>query len=282
MAAQELTWVDGARSASLPLPDRGLAYGDGLFETLLLIDGQAMYPDRHARRLARGFTVLDFPAADDLLHRVISVVAPSAPAGAAALRLTVTRGAGPRGYCPPQPCTPRWIAQLTPLGAPPEDWQAPASLHVSPVVLPAQPLLAGLKHLNRLEQVLAARAAGEAGVDDAVMCNPRGEPVCAIAGNIFAVSGGRLYTPPISDGGVAGTRRSALLEDWAPALGLEVTEQALSLDDLRASEELFITSSLWGLRAVGALDERQWHEHPVARGLHRHYRALLPISGARA
>ncbi len=281
MAAQELTWVDGARSASLPLPDRGLAYGDGLFETLLLIDGQAMYPDRHARRLARGFAVLDFPAADDLLHGVISAVGPSSPAGAAVLRVTVTRGAGPRGYRPPQACTPRWIAQLTPLAAPPEDWQSPATLHVSPVVLPTQPLLAGLKHLNRLEQVLAARAASQAGVDDAVMCNPRGEPVCAIAGNIFAVSGGQLYTPPISDSGVAGTRRSALLEDWAPALGLEVTEQALSLEDLLAAEELFITSSLLGLRAVGALGARQWHEHPVARALHRDYCARLPGPGAR-
>lgn len=271
----ELCWVDGQPSDSLPLPDRGLAYGDGLFETLLLVDGAVVLAESHRQRLERGLQTLGFPPLQLAFADLVAPATAAAPAGSAALRITVTRGSGPRGYAPPEPARPRVIVQLSPLAFDAARWQAPASLGISSIVCPARPALGGLKHLNRLEQVLAAAECRREGWDEAVMLDAGAAAVSVIAGNLFAVVDGRLLTPEVADCGVAGTRRQAVIERWAPALGLDVACGRLSVADLERADELFYCNSLQGIRAVARCGERRWSETPVARALHSRYGAEL-------
>jgi 4-amino-4-deoxychorismate lyase len=278
-SARVQTWVDGEPTNSLPLPDRALAFGDGVFETLLLVGGRALLPAFHRQRLAQGLSALQFPELPDALDRTLALVADTAPAGPAALRLTVSRGGGPRGYAPPAVTRPRLIAQLSPLEPSLLDWQAPAQLGRSGITWPLQPLLAGIKHLNRLEQVLAAAEYQRQGLDEAVMLDSRGRVVSVVAGNLFALREDRLCTPALEDCGIRGTRRRAVIERWAPALDLAVTESDLGWDDLLASDEVFYCNALVGLRAVGAIGERRWHDFPVTRSLHQQYRQALAGGG---
>ncbi|MBN7797723.1 aminodeoxychorismate lyase [Parahaliea mediterranea] len=275
MTPAELTWVDGERAHSLPLPDRGLAFGDGLFETLLLVDGRPVLLEYHRQRLARGLKVLAFPDVGRALDHTLQNVSAAAPSGAAALRVTLTRGGGPRGYLPPSGARPRVIAQLAPQTRPLDAWHDPAKLGVAAIRWPTQPQLAGIKHLNRLEQVLAAKEYRRGGWDEALMLDQRGRAVSVVAGNLFAVIGDRLRTPALDSCGIAGTRRRAVMERWAPALGLAVDEAALSPADLQAARELFYCNSLVGIRAVAALGDARWRDFPVTRALHERYLATL-------
>lgn len=270
-----MTWVDGERAQSLPLPDRGLSFGDGLFETYLLLDGCPVLAPRHRRRLNAGLRALQLPDPGEAWERAITRAAAQVPQGPAALRMTLTRGGGPRGYAPPDDPAPRLIAQLSPLPPGVLDWQPPARLGLSSIAWPLQPALAGVKHLNRLEQVLATAEYRRQGEDEAVMLDTEGAVVSVVAGNLFALREGCLHTPPLARAGIAGTRRAELLEQWAPALGLAVKEAALTLDDLLGAGELFYCNALVGIRAVASLGPREWRDTPVSRRLHAHYRASL-------
>jgi 4-amino-4-deoxychorismate lyase len=270
-----LTWLDGQPAECLPLPDRGLSFGDGLFETLLLVDGRPQLATYHRERLARGLGVLAFPDLSEAFESALALAAASAPPGPAALRLTITRGSGPRGYAPPVEVQPRLIAQLSPLDAAVLHWQAPARLGLARMTWSRQPQLAGIKHLNRLEQVLAAAEYTRRGWDEAIMLDPEGGAVSVVAGNLFALREGVLWTPPLTQCGVLGTRRRAVIESWAPALGLRVREGELPPEQLLAAEELFYCNALVGVRAVGTLEGRRWQAHPVTRELHHRYRQSL-------
>ena len=274
MSGQSAIWLDGEPAAALPLPDRGLDFGDGLFETLLLRDGVALYADVHLRRLQRGLLALSFPecgaVAAQQLHHVVSQVAGRGWCRAA-LRLTITRGSGPRGYAPPLDARPRIIIVATELaqgdGSPP----APAALSLADIRWPMQPALAGVKHLNRLEQVLAARQCRAQGVDEMLMLDQQGKVVSVVAGNLFVFSEGRLLTPPISHSGVAGTRRELIIQRWAPAIGLEVTAETFNLEQLEAADEVFYSNSLVGLRAVKSFADSHWDSHEICTALYRQY-----------
>ncbi|TGD73646.1 aminodeoxychorismate lyase [Mangrovimicrobium sediminis] len=269
-------WVDGEPATALPLPDRGLDFGDGLFETLLLQLGHAHFLDYHLQRLSSGLQRLAFP---DCLARCESALRTAAQGLAelpwAALRITVSRGAGPRGYAPPPDATPRIVVTAAPLQQDHRDPPAPLDVAVAQIRWSAQPALAGLKHLNRLEQVIAARQATAAGADDALMLDAAGNVCSLAAANLFIVESGCLYTPPLADCGILGTRRRLVIERLAPACGLSVLEQSLSLQRVQDAEEVFCSNSLRGLQPVGSCDTRRWQDHPVARRLHQAYVDVL-------
>ncbi|WP_187275879.1 aminodeoxychorismate lyase [Parahaliea aestuarii] len=260
-------WVDGERSSQLPLPDRGLAFGDGVFETLLLVNGAAMLLAYHEERLQSGLERLGIAATRPLLAATVEQAAGESPAGYAALRVTVTRGTGPRGYAPPPAPSARVIVQLSPLQHDPYAWREPLAIDYSSVRLGRQPQLAGIKHLNRLEQVLAAAECAREGWGEALMLDESGRVVSAVAGNLFLVRGGDLLTPALDGCGVAGTRRRAVIERWAPALGLAVEECAIDGEVVQQADEVFICNSLQGLRAVGVCRKRRWSDFPVTRAL---------------
>lgn len=278
MSGDTAIWLNGAEATALPLPDRGLEFGDGLFETLLLKGALPLYCELHLSRLQAGCRALMFP---DCIDAVRDQLQQAAAASAArdwrwsAMRVTLTRGAGPRGYAPPGKAEPRIIIAVTRLPEIPNRLPAPARLGLASVRWSAQPLLAGLKHLNRLENVLAARECRDAGYDEAVMLDQRARPISVVAGNLFAVCDDRLVTAPLQSCGIAGTRRNLVMQRWGPLLGLDVCEDFMSLDQLQGAQEVFYCNSLLGLRPVASFGQQTWSEHPVCESLYQLYRDEL-------
>jgi 4-amino-4-deoxychorismate lyase len=134
-----------------------------------------------------------------------------------------------------------------------------------------QPLLAGLKHLNRLEQVLAAADCDAQGCDEVLMLDQSGAPLSVAAGNLFLVAGQRLLTPALTEAGIAGTRRRLVMERLAALCDLQVTESRLELAQLLGADELFYCNAVLGLRPVASFRDRRWLQHPVTRRLHAAY-----------
>jgi 4-amino-4-deoxychorismate lyase len=271
-------WVDGRPCRALPLPDRGLQFGDGLFETLLLRDGRPLFEALHLERLRRGLAALDFPACgEESAAHIASACAAIAAKGWewASLRITVTRGGGPRGYAPPADPAPRFIVSAAPLSRDGATMLPAASVAASGIRWSTQPRLAGIKHLNRLDQVLAAAEAAKRGVDEVLMLDQPGRPLSMSAGNLFAVFGDRIVTPPLSDCGIAGTRRRLVMEQWAPAIGLAVEESHLTMAELHRSDEIFFSNSLVALRPVRSLEGRPWPASDVCLALFDRYREAI-------
>jgi 4-amino-4-deoxychorismate lyase len=272
VSATALIWVDGERASALPLPDRGLDFGDGLFETLLLRDGVPQFQQLHLARLAAGLEVLAFPdcldKARDCLQRAAGQLRDHPWA---ALRLTVTRGSAPRGYAPPASPTPRIIVTAAPLNQDRSQLASPIQLDWAAMSWSSQPYLAGIKHLNRLEQVLVASQLATLEVDELVVLDQQGHVCSASAGNLFMVEDGRLLTPALETCGIAGTRRRLVLEQLAPAISIPVAEAHISPQQLAEADEVFICNSIRGLQPVAGLGERQWHDHAVCAALHDQY-----------
>ena len=276
MAGSPAIWLDGERTTALPLPDRGLDFGDGLFETLLVNQSRILFPQLHMQRLEHGLATLRFPDTDSntmaLVGQQLTLACEAIQSWRwAALRLTVTRGQGPRGYAPPAHPAPRIIIIATQLESNHQAMRPAAQLALASIRWSSQPALAGLKHLNRLEQVLAAAQAREAGADEALMLGQQGNAISVSSGNLFIVTGGRLLTPAIVDSGIAGTRRRRVMELWAPAIGLAAEEATLSTADLESADEVFYSNSLVGLRPVASFGGRQWLDHPVCEALYSQY-----------
>lgn len=278
MPGDTLIWLDGTEASALPLPDRGLDFGDGVFETLLTRHGEPLYLDLHLARMLRGCEVLGLPDCESTVRRHLQAATSAIAACGwhwASLRITLSRGAGPRGYGPPTKARPRTIISATRLDRFSPDMAAPAALHLANMRWATQPALAGLKHLNRLEQVLAAAEYGAAGLDEAVMLDQTGRVISVVAGNLFIVSNDEILTPQLENCGIDGTRRDLVMRRWAPNLGLAVRECALSIGQLEEADEVFYSNSLVGLRPVARIRRRRWSAHTICSALYRQYREEL-------
>lgn len=191
----------------VPFDDRGLAYGDGLFETVLVRDGKALLWSEHLARLERGCQVLGFSPP---LKRTLDELPTRCGAGLAVLKLMVTRGSGGRGYAALAAPSPRLRWSVQPFSAADERWQGIRARHCH-LTLSVQPRLAGIKHLNRLENVLARNEWQDADIAEGLLCDSQGRLTEATAMNLVWWRHGRWETPVLSYCGVAGTLRQALL-----------------------------------------------------------------------
>lgn len=278
MSDEPLIWIDGSPEKALPLPDRGVDFGDGLFETLLVLDGRPQWPELHLLRLQKGLMVLGFP---DCLQNVQADIEQICQTIAAtdwvwcALRVTVTRGGGPRGYAPPIDTVPRIVLMVTRLERDCAARMPAARLCRADITLARQPALAGIKHLNRLEQVMASAQASASGFDEALLCDDAGTVISVAAGNLFAVFETEILTPILHNAGVAGTRRHLVIEHWAPQLGLKVREADLSVENLAAAQEVFYTNTLVGIRSVASIEDHGWPEGAKTLALSEHYLSEL-------
>ena len=232
---------------SVPENDRGLTLGDGLFETVLCRDGQPAFWAAHVERLRRGCEVLGLPAPTPA--ELAAALADAAPGpGRTALRLTWTAGSGGRGLDRPASPAPRLFVAVAP--APPSP--GPARLATSTVRRNASSPASRLKTLAYLDSVLARREARDAGAEEAVMLNTRGEIACAAAANLFWLRDGVLFTPALDCGVLDGIMRRAVL-DAATDLGVEAREVRAGPTAL-AGAAVFLTNSLIGLRPAASLD----------------------------
>lgn len=260
-----LSWVDGQPAELLSVKDRGLAYGDGLFATVGVRNGAPLLLERQLARLQVGCQRLAIQCDQVLVRSELLAFAARIDSGV--LKLIVTRGDGVRGYAMPPPAPARRILQAAAQPQYPE-LNAAQGIALFPCVtkLAEQPLLAGLKHLNRLEQVLARAEWQSAEFAEGLMCDVSGRVVEGVYSNVFIVRGQTLLTPALIRCGVAGVMRAELLAQ-APGLGVRVIECDLSYAELLAADEVFVCNSLYGVWPVRALAEQRWSVGPLTRKL---------------
>jgi 4-amino-4-deoxychorismate lyase len=239
--------VDGEEGRAISPLDRGLAYGDGLFETLAVVDGRPRRLDRHLRRLAEGCRRLGLPTPDlTVLAAEGARLAAGVGAERAVWKLLLTRGVGGRGYRPPVPATATRISLLFPWpDFPAANTEAGVTVRLCTTRLAGNPALAGLKHLNRLEQVLARAEWDDPAVAEGLMADEAGRIVEGTMSNLFWVRDGRLLTPDLARCGVAGIARAVVLEE-AAALGCPATVGEVTAAGLQAASEAFLCNSLIG------------------------------------
>lgn len=246
--------VDGVAADSLAIDDRGLCYGDGVFETVLIHHARPVWWQAHCERMRLGAQRLGLPMPEPerWLQDLVELLAraPQFAAGAAVARMTLTRGSGGRGYVSPQPVRERRVISLSTAPATAEAAVRGLRLRCCELRLALQPRLAGIKHLNRLEQVLARREWDDPGIDEGVLLDARERVVSAIAGNLLLRLDGRWLTPDLSDCGIAGTCRA-----WGLQQGLWQTA-ALDRDTLDAAEAMAVCNSVRGILPVAALSGR--------------------------
>ncbi|WP_111412375.1 aminodeoxychorismate lyase [Billgrantia lactosivorans] len=234
--------------AWVPVDDRGLAYGDGLFETVLVRDGEPLLWARHMARLAWGCRTLGIamPAST-----VLDGLPGQAGAGLRVLKLIVTRGSGGRGYLAPSSAEPRLLWQVDDFTPQAQRWESGVRVRHCRLALGIQPALAGLKHLNRLENVLARGEWDDPEVAEGLLRDSRGNLVEATCMNLFWRRHGRLETPRLDGSGVAGTLRAALLER------LEISEVARGPEALVDAEAVWLGNSVQGVWPVVRLDDAE-------------------------
>jgi len=238
--------------------DRGLAYGDGLFETVrVTASGAAPLWPRHRARLLDGAARLRIPVAPDALDRCLADALTAAPPGTGLIKLILTRGPGGRGYLPPSHPTPSLFAQH---GTVPE-WSPLLRRDGIETGLCSEPLerdpLAGLKHLNRLPQVLARMEVARRGWHEGLLLDRRGCPLEATAMNLFALFGDTLWTPALDAAGVAGVGRAWLLAR-AGEQGRAVQVRLRPLSHLRTADSVFLINSVVGVLPVRKLAQWVW------------------------
>ncbi|WP_026608557.1 aminotransferase class IV [Methylocapsa acidiphila] len=248
-------WLDGRLvapdRAHVPIADRGLLLGDGLFETMRVHKGRAFDLDGHLARLESGLRILGFARAVDLARLRADVTNYLAAEGAseAALRLTLTRGAGPRGLAPPEEPRPTIVMTLSPL---PLARETPVSLWIATSTRRNElSPVSRAKALPYLDNLIALQEARAHGAEDALMLNTRDLVACASVANVFIVRDGRLETPPISDGALPGRMR-ALLLDLAGEAGLTPMEGSLCPDALAGADHMLLTNSIRGVVEAGS------------------------------
>ena len=260
-------------SAPALLLDRGFQYGDGVFRTLAVYQGQIQDLDGQLKHLRADAIKLGFDAPLETLEKESEALVGQAGNINAALKILVTRGSGQRGYAVTEEFRPNRYIYLTP---PPKGLkhlaEAGVRLSINPYRLAHNERLAGIKHLNRLEQILAKQAMLHSAGQDSLILDVTENIISASQANLFFVRQQTLCTPRLGRCGIAGRTRARLL-DLGGQVGLRVEEGDYELQNLHTAEELFICNSLIGIQPVTAVDEIGFSIGPVTRQL----QALLNI-----
>lgn len=251
------TLVNGHESESLPVFDRGLLYGDGLFETMPLRNGEPLLWDRHIQRLGEGCLRLGLPVPEPALLREELARIAGTEARAVA-KIILTRGTAGRGYwADPINTTTRIMQHLPWPEYPDTAGTVGVDVRWCTTRLACQPLLAGIKHLNRLEQVLA-RAEWKDDYAEGLVCDTNGLVIEGTMTNLFLVlADGTVVTPDLSQSGVAGVMRAQVLDCVASA-GMNGLIQRVTADMIESAHELFLTNSLIGIWPIRRIEARHY------------------------
>ena len=241
--------VNGIESDLVPVADRGFQYGDGLFETLAVENGVPEFLSRHLERLQKGCERLDidYPG-DQLLSEEAFRIAKGATA--AILKIIVTRGCGGRGYRIPERTKSTRVISIHPRREVRDELSNRGiRAKLCRTRLGINPSLAGLKHLNRLEQILARSEWNDPQIQEGLMLDSEGYVIEGTMSNLFLVRSGGLETPQLDRCGVAGIIR-ALVLGHAQLNNIPAEIKRLTVGDLESADEIFITNSVIGIWPV--------------------------------
>ncbi len=261
MSTQSFVLVDGVRAECFPVDDRGLMYGDGVFRTLRVAGGRPRWWHEQLAKLADDCAQIGLTVPDASHWQAdLDLLAPYCTDGV--LKLIVTRGSGPRGYLPPASAIPRRLMRYDAIAS---NMIAPSadgiSVRLCTLRLGQQPRLAGIKHLNRLENVLARAEWNSTDIHEGLLLDQAERVISGVMSNLFIWRDqgkqSRLLTPRLDQCGVAGVARARLMR-LARAQGLQVEEVVLSLQDVFDADEVMLTNSVSGLRRVARLESKTW------------------------
>jgi 4-amino-4-deoxychorismate lyase len=245
-------WINGRRATKLDYRDRGLQYGDGIFETMRVRGHQVRLLDFHLERLYAGCERLKIEGPEPpRLRGELERIARGAKAGV--LKLIVTRGSGPRGYRPAgsERCTR--IVSLHPQPRGGHLSAAGVRVRVCETPLSTNPKLAGLKTLNRLDSVLARAEWHDARIWEGLMRDVDGNWICGTMSNLFLKRGLTLMTPQLDRCGTAGVMRRWVMS-MSRDLQLRMVERRVRWNDLESADEVFMTNAVVGIQPVRSIE----------------------------
>lgn len=242
--------VDGQPQSTGWWQERACQFGDGLFETLAVVDGAPCLWEAHLDRLRRGCRVLGLAIPDPEVLRTDAERLCSGQLRAT-LKLYWTGGRSLRGYARPGDGAPTRCAVLAPWPEPKTSWRVRLCRHR----LSRQPSLAGLKHLNRLDQVIARDEWQDPDIDEGLMLGIDGHLACGTRSNIYLWRNGELFTPSLELEGVRGTVRE-LVVDAGNRFGHPVRITTLGTEDLASAEAVYLSNALVGIVPVHRIDDR--------------------------
>ena len=252
-----MNWlINGEANSALSPLDRGLAYGDGVFRTLKVRARQPVWWRDQYAKLAHDCAALQLacPASDLLLSEIENVTQQHDHAVA---KIIVTRGIGERGYAPPKPAVPTRIVMASALPDPAQMGQR-VRVRWCNLRLARQPQLAGIKHLNRLENVLARQEWTDPDIAEGLLCDDTGAVIGGTRSNVFVMRQHVILTPDLRQSGIAGVTRDRILRA-AARHGIDIQVVRLEPANILEADEVFLSNSIVGLLPVAALDNRQWH-----------------------
>ena len=258
-------WRNGQPIQQLSPLERGLAYGDGVFTTMAVRQGRAELLAYHWQRLEHGCQRLaintpNFSQWQDDFRRFL-ICYPDVTA-----KIIISRGEGGRGYLPDLLAQPNCYFYAFPVVSYPESYQQAISTDFLRGRLGVSPLLAGIKHLNRLEQVLLRQELAQTSYPEALVCDVTGKVIEGVFSNVFMVKNQQLLTPYVNEAGVAGVMRRYILQ-LAAELGIIAHEKNLMPADFLAADEVFFCNSLYGIWPVAQIAGTMLPSHRLTQKL---------------
>lgn len=249
--------INGKAEDKISVKDRGLQYGDGVFETIAYRNGKAEFITEHLERLEKGCKLLAIAFEQQaLLQAELDSVYSSLGHEEAVIRITVTRGQSSRGYFSDNSAMPTRIISTYPFPTFPELYYSEGVLlRFCEQRLSTNSRLAGIKHLNRLEQVLARNEWDDSDIPEGIMSDHEDNIIEGTMSNIFIVESDKLFTPVVTRTGIAGITRAKVIE-LATRSGLSVEETVIDRRRLAEADEVFVCNSIIGIWPVSAISNK--------------------------
>lgn len=268
MTRHHSSLINGSFDQAISAFDRGFSYGDGVFRTMLMRNGLPVSWPLHYQKLVADCAVIGIvcPSAELLMNDLQQLfpINEFEEDVTKVAKIIITRGEGERGYAPPAVTVPTRVVVKS---AMPQyattNYNQGVHLHVCETRLAIQPKLAGIKHLNRLENVLARMEWRDDSIFDGLLLDQQGNVIECTMSNIFARFDNTLITPDLSQCGVAGITRQRIL--WLESvLGLAVQVTSIPLERLLQADELIVCNSLYGAFQVNAIGDKSWTQQKLA------------------
>ncbi len=263
-ASESSTWINGESREHINIANRGLLYGDGLFETIAVRNQTPQFLNWHIQRLIDGCKRLRIPIDELLFKKEVHDFLAQQTVASYVLKLIVTRGEGGRGYRISAVGSATRIITVHPMPDYPANHAAKGvKVRLCAARLGKSPLLAGLKHLNRLEQVMARSEWDDEEFAEGLMADESGSLIEGTMSNLFWVAGDRLLTSNLENAGVAGVMRRVIMQKICPALKLQCEVSCVDVPELQLANEVFVTNSLIGVWPVIQFEGQEWDVGPI-------------------